>query len=65
MIAIRNGHRCDVQQRQRNHHIGNTSRQAAEPVDEQIRHGSWPRDHEKGDPETHRVERRQNRQRQQ
>ena len=35
----------------------NTRCQAAGPVGEQVLHGPWPGDHEKGDAETHRIER--------
>jgi hypothetical protein len=45
-----------MQQRERNHYGRDTADETARPVDEQILHGPWPRDHEEGDTETYRVE---------
>jgi hypothetical protein len=50
---------CDMQDHQRNQKGGNTHHQAANPVGEQVLHGSWPGDHEKDDAETHWIDRYQ------
>jgi hypothetical protein len=51
-----------VQHHQRNQHVEKTHHQAADPVGEQVLRRPWPGDHEKGEAETHRIERCQKRQ---